>query len=123
MSECGVCIDGGNYDYEIQFSTCTTPKARKPHRCCECERTILPGERYQRWTGFWDGSFDTNKSCLPCAEIRTAFTCEGGETVGTLWEDMDNVLPELTTANECFRKLSPASKEFLLAKWREWKGL
>ncbi len=33
--------------------------ARKPHKCCETGRTILPGERYWRLTGKWDGRIDS----------------------------------------------------------------
>jgi hypothetical protein len=29
--------------------------------------------------------------------------------------------PELTTATDCFQDLSAKAKEFVLAKWREWK--
>lgn len=104
----------------------STPESEypKPHKCVECGGTILPGERYQKVCGKYEGSFYAEKSCACCAEIRTAFTCEGGELVGNMWDEMqDYVLPELTTANQCFQKLSPAAKEFLLAKWRKWKGL
>ena len=39
MSNCDVCI--GTYDYDgPEFWQRSTPKARKPHRCCECHREI-----------------------------------------------------------------------------------
>ena len=124
MGNCGVCIGGADYDGLMEMATCEEPKARKPHRCCECGRAIAIGERYQRWSGKFDGEFMAVKTCLICAEIRTAFTCEGGETSENLWSEMaDYVFPALTTANECFKKLSPAAKAFLLDKWRKWKGI
>ena len=41
----------------------------KHHRCCECNSTIYPGEKYERISGLWD-DFQTYKTCLFCAEIR-----------------------------------------------------
>ena len=45
-------------------------KARKQHTCCECNRVILPGERYQLFKGCWDGEWDNYKTCGPCARLR-----------------------------------------------------
>lgn len=124
MSDCGVCISGGDYDGMVDFQECITPMARKAHKCCECLRIIQPGEKYQRWSGKFDGTFYVQKTCHQCAEIRRVFTCDGGETVETLWSDMEDVVfPALTIGNKCLQKLSAPAKEFLLAKWRKWKGL
>lgn len=38
-----MCLD---VDAEITVLRDATPKARKPHSCSECARTIEPGERY-----------------------------------------------------------------------------
>lgn len=124
MSECGVCIGGNDYDGMAEMRECITPRARKAHKCCECLRIIQPGERYERWSGRFDGDFFSQKTCHQCAEIRNAFTCGGSWTTEALWSEMEYIVfPVLTTANECFKKLSPPAKEFLLAKWRKWKGL
>ena len=46
--------------------------ARKGHRCCECYRTIQPGERYTHATGRWDGTFSTFKRCGNCSAVQQA---------------------------------------------------
>ena len=45
-------------------------KAAKPHRCCECNRTITPGEMYQRYKGCWDGKWAMYKTCVDCLDLR-----------------------------------------------------
>ena len=46
------------------------PKARREHRCCECDGTIFKGERYHIFNGCWDGEWDSFKSCDDCQAIR-----------------------------------------------------
>lgn len=41
-------------------------KARKPHRCKECGRTIDPGEIYRWWTVVDEGEIETEKMCAHC---------------------------------------------------------
>lgn len=58
-------------DYETP-SVCSSQmrRARKPHRCDECRRTIEPGELYQRTWGVWDGEPDSFKACGICIQFR-----------------------------------------------------
>ena len=46
-----------------------TRKARKAHTCCECQRTIAPGDRYQHSSGVWDSRPAGYKQCVDCHEI------------------------------------------------------
>lgn len=48
------------------------PTARKEHKCCECQRTIKPGERYQLYSGVWEGAGMSFKTCRECHAIREA---------------------------------------------------
>jgi hypothetical protein len=83
---------------------------------------IERGELYEHVRAKWDGEVKSVDTCRQCAEIRNVFACGEGYVHGELWEDMTEIaFPELTTATDCFRELSSESKEFLLAKWREWK--
>jgi len=79
--DCGYCDD---------YSTClsdTYPIARKEHICCECNETIKPGEKYNVYTGVYDGDFFTKKTCLICDRIRNDF-CRSGFIFGELRETL-----------------------------------
>lgn len=58
-------------------------KARKKHRCCECYRTINPGERYEYSTGCYDDCWFDHKTCLGCHRLRDA-VCKRGYIYGEL---------------------------------------
>ncbi|MFL3516998.1 hypothetical protein ACJ0PQ_01920 [Citrobacter cronae] len=47
-------------------------KARKEHKCCECGVIVKPGEHYTYSHGVWDGSGQSFKQCLDCAEVSSA---------------------------------------------------
>ena len=70
MNNC-CCID--SYDDGPEFSTQQLQRARKPHQCCECHKTILAGSLYERVSGVWDGQFQTYKTCARCANIRNDY--------------------------------------------------
>lgn len=44
----------------------STVTARKPHRCCDCNRSIEPGERYRRTKTVGDGGWDAWIVCEQC---------------------------------------------------------
>lgn len=121
---CEVCIGSPCDDGIVQTLSECHPKARKSHTCHECQRIIQPGEMYQRFVGKWEGDLVRYDTCSHCEEVRTVFCCGEGWTWGQLWEDMREIaFPQLTTATECFRELSPTAKQFVLDRWQEWKGL
>lgn len=45
-------------------------KARMSHKCCECDGTIKPGEKYHYHHGIWDGKASSFKVCMDCAALR-----------------------------------------------------
>lgn len=105
MSDCGVCISSepdGTCDFFIQ----ETRKARKTHRCCECHKEIQIGERYEHARGKFDGDMWASDTCLICVEIAEAFYCNG-RMFGCLWEEMSDILDEITTG--CFARLKTAA--------------
>jgi len=66
------------HDYDPpEFFRERSCKARKPHKCCECLRTIENGETYQNTSGKWDGRLETFKICLGCIDLakRLGVTC------------------------------------------------
>lgn len=46
----------------------SSPRARTPHRCCECGTTIKPGETYHRAAGAIWKYWYTYKTCMACVE-------------------------------------------------------
>lgn len=124
MSDCDVCI-GGYEDGISELFSESRPKARKLHRCSECDKAINRGDQYQRTSGKSDGEFWTFITCLLCAEIRKVFSCNEGELLGgMLWEQMrDYAFPTLKTSSPCFRELSPDAKAEVIRRWQIWKGL
>jgi len=63
--------DSGDPPYVYRSDILT---ARKAHRCYECPRRILPGQRYERVTAMWErGDWQTIETCLKCWAIRQAF--------------------------------------------------
>lgn len=71
-----------------------TRRARKPHRCSECRRTIAKGETYQETSGLWDGGWETFRWCIHCVEsckiINTSLK-DFCFCYGSLWEATTNV--------------------------------
>ena len=70
----------------LEFYTETKPKARKQHKCDLCGKTIEPGEKYHCFTGKYDGKMFTDRTCLPCSGMISAY-CDKCEHGG--WADDD----------------------------------
>lgn len=83
-------------------------RARKPHRCSGCGRTIQPGEVYLHHFDVFEGHANTEKCCLECRNDRHEFCAEHervcvpssllelvGECIGedAEFDDDDNRLP------------------------------
>jgi len=119
MGDCGVCLSG--YDGDSSFCHIEIRKERKSHRCSECEREIMRGEKYEHATGKSDGDLWSFDTCLLCAEIADTFYCEGRLFGGMLWDEMQEIaFPVMNTA--CLDRLeTAAAKTFLLKRWSEWK--
>lgn len=63
--------------------------ARKTHRCYECGREIMPGERYHHEATLYEGRKDTVKTCRHCLVVRAWLQAEcGGWLYGGISEDI-----------------------------------
>jgi hypothetical protein len=115
MSECDAClyIDSG-YD-PPDFYNIKMVKARKPHACCECRRTIAKGEEYERASGRWDRVVSTFHTCTECQDIATSLACDGGRMHGGLWEAMEDMRDAIGFG--CLAKLTRASSKETLQQW------
>lgn len=68
-------------------------KARKPHRCGECRRTIPAGARYWFESWVFEGEFGNHKTCELCMSVRNdRFPC--GFAYGYVWADLLDCLAE-----------------------------
>lgn len=119
MTDCGVCLS--SYDGECEMYSARIRTARKQHVCEECGAAIIPRQAYEYVWGKSEGDFWTVKTCLICAEIAKAFSCDGWMH-GTLWDDMHEVMGSLNSS--CFNRLQTAEAKAKLRRvWMEWKGL
>ena len=125
MADPCCCLTGdfdsdGNDFYEEEMRT-----ARKEHKCSECGKKILPGDKYAHSTGKTCGVKEiwTNKTCVVCDEIREHFYCGGGWLFGQLWEDIREQIFGEVFRFECMKGLSTKAREAVLDDWRKWKGI
>jgi hypothetical protein len=92
----------GNEDYEhAELYNETFPIAKKEHECVECGEPILPGQKYHRVEGKWEGHWGTYKTCYPCYHIREDY-CECGFIFGELVESIWNCLGFNYLTNESY---------------------
>lgn len=65
-------------------------RARKLHRCSECDADILPGAMYWSIRGLWDGRWGNFKQCSHCNAIADRFMSETDccYCVGGLYDDL-----------------------------------
>lgn len=66
-------------------------RARKRHRCVECNEHIEMGAIYEALALCCDGSWSHWKTCLPCTRIRERF-CPHGSLLGELSEQVRDCL-------------------------------
>jgi hypothetical protein len=119
MGDCGVCIGSGDYE-SCDFTNVEYPKSRKPHKCYECNREIAKGSEYEKYSGVFDGSFFTHKSCMDCVHIRKGLSCNNGVAFGQLWDEIYQIFPEITTG--CLQRIkTPSAKAYFIERWNQWK--
>ena len=105
-------------------------KARKGYPCYECHQPIAIGQMYEDFFGKFDGDTCHYRTCIPCVEIRTFFSCDGTWMWGSVWEDLrEGLFADLHTGclevqpDDDKEPLSAAAKQKVVDAWRKWKGL
>lgn len=69
-----------------------TVKARKPHRCYECGKTINPGDQYHYLTGVCSGDMHQQHTCTFCRRVFEDLTAMGYCVLfGGLWEHVGEI--------------------------------
>jgi len=72
----------------LEFSTVTTPVAKKQYKCSLCGRAINKGEKYSRFEGKNDGEMFSEKHHLFCVDIIDKYCRWAGDQE----YDVDSVL-------------------------------
>lgn len=123
MSCADVCLDHC-YDNDNEFYSASMVRARKPHKCCECQETIPVGATYERVAGKSDGRMWNAITCALCVEIRKAFVC-GSWLHGYLWESIeDELFPVWDTSGpiDCLAKLETLeARQKARQRYADWK--
>ena len=83
--QCCCLSEDADYLYEC-FSEGWV-KARKEHKCCECDRPILNGEKYLKSPVVHERQWHPYHTCLGCARLIDAYSC-GGRVFGKLAQDI-----------------------------------
>lgn len=91
-------------------------KARKPHRCSECARTIEPGEVYNHQATLFDGSKESYRCCAHCEVARDWLQAECGGWVYT--EVADEVTEHFRDGYAQLGRLAAS----LRRRWRGFRG-
>lgn len=84
------CLVERDYSDTCHEVKCKVLTARKQHKCGECEKTILPGQKFEHFTGSDDGTLFHAKTCPVCVEIRDRFCC--GWTFGSVLDDIGEAM-------------------------------
>lgn len=108
-------------DCNVAVSRTTSPKARKPHNCCECGRIIAAGERYEYNFFVQEGHADSFHTCAHCQVGYQWLTDNcGGHMVGgdSLIEEMDEHAREYPALAFGLRLIATAMRE----RWERFDG-
>jgi hypothetical protein len=100
---------------------------RVSHKCGECGREILPGEKYEDFRGMHDDAdrWFKHKTCADCLSLRSAFfnTYYYDFLWETWWEEMDACGWEVP--EQCLAQLTPAARARACASiekvWQYWE--
>lgn len=111
-----MCMIDGADGYN-EFSSTSTHRARKQHKCDECHRVISSGETYVYHTWKGDGEFGTAKTCQHC-KIACDWLSEncGGYLVFGIYEDIQEHVSEYRGQAACVSRL----KRIEVGMSRKW---
>lgn len=84
-------------DFDAEFFSKAHRRARKEHKCIECEAAIRPGDVYLKLSGKNDRYMWAENVCATCEAWAEAFFAaerehcgghDGGWLIGHLWDDI-----------------------------------
>lgn len=107
--------DYGNYGSWENFSE-KIVKGRKEYVCGECGQPIQKGVMHEYASGFWEGEFDSHRTCISCVSARNSFCCTW--LYGNVWNDINNHINDAggQVTEECILKLEPKARDRVLGE-------
>ena len=104
---CSIDIDVDEYCELLEKAN---PRARKPHKCIECCRTIKVGEKYL-YEKIVDNGISVIKTCSDCETLRS-FLCSWH--YGEVRYDIEENIGELDISSEQLDGLTDEAREYIL---------
>jgi hypothetical protein len=100
MSNACCCVPF-NSDYEAVISSRRDiRKTRKPHKCCECNRTIPKGAPCRYETALFEDRWEEFRTCALCSAVRDdRLRC--GWSWGDLWDELRYCLEDCDCEDDC----------------------
>lgn len=101
-------------------SECHELVAASNHRCCECQRSIEPGEVYEHYKGMYDDKWYTYDTCSDCLSIRNVFFANGyyfGEVLEYFYEFINDNGGQIS--EKCLSALTPRAREMACERIQE----
>lgn len=104
------------------FQTEKVITARRQRGCPECGSQILPGQRYAKETGCWDGDFYSAVMCLPCKAFADRYVLSmrrcsmlNADEVSYTFGDIINEAAEFAEFDRPDGQSLPASRDAVMA--------
>jgi hypothetical protein len=111
MSRCACVFTDIDEFYETIEQKIVT--ARKSHKCEECKREIIPGEKYEYYKGVFDNKIYCEKTCQDCLSLRNSGIFCNGFCFERVWDDFFDAVQDSGGGVdwEALSKLTPKAKE------------
>ena len=112
--ECSCTVGVEIDDYCILLSN-KFVKARKEHKCNECNRAIPIGEEYFKEATVYEGHFQGHKTCEDCYSIRQVFFSSGwywGDICMMMEEFIYNCRGDISVS--CILQLTKPARDWVL---------
>jgi hypothetical protein len=119
-------LSGDYFDEDCTALQVKTVIARKSHRCGECRKEIVKGEKYETQTLLYDGDISRHKTCLDCVSIRDAFYPHGGYMFENVMDSVgEQVVFQLhgEVDSKCILPLTDKAKDVVFAMIEEAWGM
>lgn len=115
--ECSCVIDMDIDGHAVKCLCDKWQKAKKQHRCCECYRTIQPGEKYKIEVNKYDDGLDSFKTCIDCMSVRSAMFCDF--LYGEIWEAVGEQIRDDGIPESCLARITKPAREKICAMIEE----